>query len=45
MLEVEGEDTGKSLWRTSVGDEADSHPTQKALVVGLTWSAGVLGGG
>jgi hypothetical protein len=45
MLGVEAEDMEESMWTTSVGDGADSRPTQKALAVGLTWSARVLGGG
>jgi hypothetical protein len=34
MSGVEGEDMEWLLWWMSVVDEADSHPTQKALAAG-----------
>jgi len=44
MLGAEGADTEESLKSVAVGDAADSHPDWKALAVGLTWQAVVLGG-
>jgi hypothetical protein len=37
MLGAGAEDMEESMQMTSVVDEADSHPTLKALAVGLSW--------